>query len=201
VYKSTNGGAYWTPLVIPNAVNCALGIFEQTLPLSVAVDPQSPNVLFAGTQLDSVLYWSTDGGASWDIRHCFPGGGDILRVYVDPTDSYRVFAAALGFFRSTDRGVSWEAMNNGIADVSGGLEFLPTNNASLFFAFAAGCVYRTEDQGLHWNLVKCDPIVQSDAALDEPGRHLYASNAGGVYSMRICTETTTRRSEESTIEH
>jgi photosystem II stability/assembly factor-like uncharacterized protein len=188
-YKSTDGGSHWSFVLIPEAINCALGTFAQSFPLTPAIDPQNSNVLYAGTQLDTIFYWSTDGGQSWDIRHCFFGGHDILTVHVDPTDSNTLFVAAYGFYRSTDRGVSWEALNNGL-DVSQGLEFAPTSDPEIFYAMTPGCVYRTENKGLTWTLVKCDPLDQIFERLDQAGKFIYTSDSGGVYRMRICTTAT-----------
>jgi photosystem II stability/assembly factor-like uncharacterized protein len=186
-YKSVDGGLHWDALLIHAAVNCVLDTLLQSRPLTPAIDPQNSNVIFAGTQLDTVLYWTTDGGDSWDVRHCFFNGRDILSVHVDATDSNTVFVAAYGFFRSKDRGESWESLNNGIVDVSGGLEFFPTSDANVIYATTPGCVYRTENQGLDWVLMKCDPLIQIPERLDQAGKFIYVSNDGGIYRMRICT--------------
>jgi photosystem II stability/assembly factor-like uncharacterized protein len=188
-YKSTDGGLQWSPILIHRAVNCALDSSSfETHAVAPAIDPQNSNVLFAGTQLDTILYWSTDGGQSWDVRHCFFGGNDILSVHVDPTDSNTLFVAAYGFYRSTDRGLNWEALNNGISETNYGLEFLATSDPETFYATTPGCVYRTLNGGLAWILVKCDSMVQIPEGIGNAGKFIYVSNEGGVYRMRICSD-------------
>lgn len=197
LYKSTDGGTYWSPLTIYHAAaNCALDTaVNQSGPLMFAIDPENSNVIYAGTFLDTILYWSTNGGATWSIRHCFRGSGwnisGINRIYVHPTDSNIVFIGARGgFFRSTDRGVSWETLNNGLENLNYGLGLFPTSNPSIFYGEVDTCFYRTSNGGLNWGRVKCDPMITIFQALDEVGNYIYVSNPDGVYRMRVSLQPT-----------
>ena len=117
VWKTTNGGASWTPITDRQ------GIFSIG---AITIDPSNPDVLYVGTGEPCLrndisegdgVYKSTDGGRNWaniglrDSRH-------IAGILVDPEDSKTVFVAAVGHafgpndergvFRSRDGGQTWK---------------------------------------------------------------------------------------------
>ena len=92
IYRSTDGGATWTRTLAGN---------ETTGASDVAIDPQDPNIVYAGMYdyqrqpwyfrsggPGSGLYRSTDGGVSWKkltdpaLKNGLPGAGSIGRVGV-----------------------------------------------------------------------------------------------------------------------
>lgn len=86
VFLSTDGGAAWSPM------NTGL-VYNNVL--SLALNPQDPETLYAGTTLGGV-YRSTDGGAHWNT---FNEGLPALRVEaltIDPLDPSRVYAGGRG---------------------------------------------------------------------------------------------------------
>jgi photosystem II stability/assembly factor-like uncharacterized protein len=108
VWKSTNGGARWTPLtdLLPNlTVSC------------LAMDPRDPAILYAGTGEVSNyfggdgIFKTTDGGASWTALPQTTGRPDftfVQKIAVSPNDSDRIYAAtSSGVWRSLDGGASW----------------------------------------------------------------------------------------------
>lgn len=120
LYKTTNGGATWTRV---------LAISEETGVNEVRLDPRDPDTLYASawqrrrhvwTLVDggpeSAIYKSTDGGVTWrKVSQGLPPG-DLGRIGlavspVNPDYVYAVIEAddgKSGFFRSTNRGESWE---------------------------------------------------------------------------------------------
>ena len=132
VYMSTDGGAHWTQ---------SLFIDEDTGVSDIAIDPQSPNILYAaayqrrrtvfgynGGGPGSGIYRSTDGGLHWTklmggtaprwAAACLPTG-DIGRCAVEVyrRNSNIVYAliehATLGgVYRSEDKGVTWTRMSD-----------------------------------------------------------------------------------------
>jgi photosystem II stability/assembly factor-like uncharacterized protein len=120
VYKTTDGGKTWTAV---------LAISEHTGVADLVMDPRDPDVLIAAAHQrrrhvwtyisggpESAIYKTSDGGKTWrKITSGLPGG-DIGRIGlaispVNPDFVYAIVEAAGdtgGFFRSTDRGETWE---------------------------------------------------------------------------------------------
>ena len=102
VFKTTDAGATWAPAGLPG-----LGVS------ALVLDPQFPNVLYAGTNpvavdLSGRIYKSSDGGSSWSLLNVAPSG-TVLSLAIDPRNSSTVFAGSLegALLRSTDGGMTW----------------------------------------------------------------------------------------------
>jgi photosystem II stability/assembly factor-like uncharacterized protein len=132
LYKTTDGGKTWKPV---------LTISENTGVNDVAIDPRNPDMVYAAayqrrrhvwTLIDggpeSGIYRSVDAGATWKKVESGLPKEDIGRIGlavspVNPDIVYAVVEAANkagGFFRSIDRGASFEKMS---AYVSGGPQY------------------------------------------------------------------------------
>jgi photosystem II stability/assembly factor-like uncharacterized protein len=121
LYKTTDGGKTWTAV---------LTISDNTGVTDVVFDPRNPDLLYAAsyqrrrrvwTLIDggpeSAIYKSTDAGKSWrKLERGLPKDLDLGRIGLavspaDPDVVYAIVEAADGkggFFRSTDRGETWE---------------------------------------------------------------------------------------------
>jgi photosystem II stability/assembly factor-like uncharacterized protein len=120
LYKSTDYGATW---------DSVLYISENTGVTDVVMDPRNPDVLYAASYQrrrhvwtlinggpESAIYKSTDAGMTWDKLKSGLPSGDVGRIGlaispVNPDYIYAIIEAqgnAGGFFRSTNRGASWE---------------------------------------------------------------------------------------------
>ncbi|MCH2224706.1 MAG: glycosyl hydrolase [Crocinitomicaceae bacterium] len=123
VYKTTDGGKTW---------NQTLEISKHTGVAEIAIDPTDPSILYAsahqrrrrewtyiGGGPESGLYKSTDGGETWkEINSGLPKGEmGRIGISVSPVNSNYVYAIVearedkQGFFRSTNKGESWEKMS------------------------------------------------------------------------------------------
>src|SRR6266850_1119034 len=117
VFKSTNGGADFTPVFDGTGV-ASIG--------ALAVHPTDPNIVYAGTgeangAVDNYdgagLYVSSDGGTNWELLG-LAATARIARVAVDPQDPGRLYVAAMGtqfstgpdrgLYRSLDAGHTWQ---------------------------------------------------------------------------------------------
>lgn len=124
LYKTVDGGKTWEKV---------LNISDETGVNNVVLDPSNPDIMYATSEQrrrhvfskigggpESAVYKSTDGGTSWNKTMKGLPSGDIggMGIDVSPVDPnvvYLIVEAAGnsgGFFRSTDKGESWEKMNS-----------------------------------------------------------------------------------------
>jgi photosystem II stability/assembly factor-like uncharacterized protein len=125
VYKTSDGGKSWSQ---------ALKINEDTGVSDIAIDPESPDTLYAATYErrrtpfgfngggpDSAIYKTTDGGATWKkLTKGLPyeNGGETGRIGLDiyRKNSNIVYAVVQhekgGTFRSEDKGETWKKMGD-----------------------------------------------------------------------------------------
>lgn len=142
IWKTTDGGANW------RAINDFLGSLSVA---TLAIDPQSPDTVYAGTgELSGAIgpiqgagvYKSTDFGDTWTVLFATVDratGGPwnfTNRLAVHPTNSSVILAGTAngGIFRSTIGGITWsnELSTNFIGDI----EFHPTDGTQ---AIAGDC--------------------------------------------------------------
>lgn len=124
LYKTTDGGKTWVKI---------LEISENTGVNDIAMDPRDPEVLYATSEQrrrhvftkigggpESAVYKTTDGGKTWSkimkgLPNVHIGGMSIAISPANPDVVYLIMEAADkqgGFFRSTNRGASWEKMSD-----------------------------------------------------------------------------------------
>ena len=124
VFRTTDGGTTWTPV---------LQIDEHTGVTDLEFDPSNPDVVYAAAYQrrrhvwgflaggsGSGIYKSTDNGRTWRKVTSGLPKGDMgkIGVAVTPADPSIVYATIeagddeRGFYRSQDRGESWERRNS-----------------------------------------------------------------------------------------
>ena len=146
VWKSTDAGASWSRSLLPEA-------FAAKNVVSLAVDPRTPDVVYAGTE--DGLFKTTNGGAFWNATASgLPPPVWVTSLAVDPSRTNIVYAGHLfdGVFKSTDAGESWAESGRGIAGNSGAtaLEIHPRQTATVFAGIFRG-VARSNDRGSNWS--------------------------------------------------
>ena len=102
--RSIDGGASWQ----------TVGGTPDVPVFAVAAHPTDPGVVLSGSR---GIFRSTDGGDTWSpAAGGVPPESRIVDFVFDPTDAGVVYAADIGsgVYRSTDTGLSWEAINNGL---------------------------------------------------------------------------------------
>jgi photosystem II stability/assembly factor-like uncharacterized protein len=143
----------------------------------LAVSPQDPNKVFAGTRGDGV-WMSEDFGKTWKKpSYGKRGPGKVRSITVDPHDSRRLYAGCEppDVFMSEDEGKTWVRLDGiwdlpSIADMPYPLASVephardvtvdPTDANILYVALQLGYIVKSIDRGRTWTLLndnlECD---------------------------------------------
>ena len=196
VYMSTDGGATWKQTLYVN---------EDTGASDIAIDPQSPNILYAtvyqrrrtafgynGGGPGSGLYRSTDAGLHWTrMAGGLPAQGDLGRCALDiyrknPNIVYALVEHATlgGVYRSEDKGATWARMGdtNPRPSYFSQIRIDPNNDqkiwlggVNIYMSVDGG---RTFDQGRFRDVHSDVHAIWIDPANSD---HLYIGCDGGVW--------------------
>ncbi len=152
--------------------------------------PGGVNWTFLGPQPITNEYWSGNADAS----------GRVSAVIADPRNPARVYLAAAqgGVWKSTDTGVTWTPMGDGLSSLaSGSIAFDPANPDVIYYgtgeqhysgdSFYGDGLFRSADQAVTWSKIATTTEVGSYIArvLVQPGSTgviLVASDMGIVRS-------------------
>ena len=178
IWKSTDGGASWTPKLDGGA----------QLAISCMVkDPSNENIIYSGTgegwgNVDGVygggIYKSTDFGETWTLLSSTIGTNvwnfrNVRSMAFDPSgnlyavtwaynnkDNRGNYKSTGGLYRSTDGGISWTAINSKTfaTNYFNGCDVVPFSSSTIVFATepngdTLGRIYRTTDGGTNWNKI------------------------------------------------
>ncbi|BCM88675.1 hypothetical protein IAD21_00516 [Abditibacteriota bacterium] len=126
-------------------------------PRALAVDPRNPQIAYVGIDGDATdgksgggLFKSLDGGASWKQLPNQPGSRRMFYgLMVDPTDSQRIYWAALGdgggVWRSENGGESWQHV---FSDEGWPFNLMVARDGTAYCAGRA--LWRSSDHGATW---------------------------------------------------
>ncbi|MBT8223109.1 MAG: hypothetical protein KJN96_08085, partial [Eudoraea sp.] len=161
---------------------------------AIAVDPNNPNVWYAGAPAGGI-WKTTDAGGSWtNLFDNFPQIG-VSGIAIDPNDSNTIYIAtgdddaadsySIGVFKSTDGGLSWNetGLNPSTTNVGTLMNEIiidPTNSNILWVGTNTG-LYKSTDSGITWE-PKTANINIKDFKL-KPGdpNTVYAVTASAYY--------------------
>ncbi len=157
VWKTTNGGADWSPITDQQA---SLGVS------SILVEPTNANIVYLATgdsdgrDSPSIgILKSIDGGISWaptglnwarsDLRY-------ISKIVRHPTNANILYAAtSVGIYKTIDAGATWTTSQNTVRffDIENkpgdGLTYYATGYIS---SGSTAYLYRTDDGGANWSI-------------------------------------------------
>lgn len=200
VYRSTDGGANWTPVL---QIDADTGVTD------LEFDPANPDVVYAaayqrrrhvwgflGGGPGSGLWKSEDNGKTWRRLATGLPQGDMGKIglAVTPADPSLVYATIeageeeRGFYRSRDRGESWEKRNGTISNGTGPhyyqeIEASPRDPARVYQMDVFLQV--TRDGGGTMEVLETGHDKHSDnhALWIDPahGEHLLVGTDGGLY--------------------
>lgn len=154
VFKSVNNGDNWSITTLTGK-----------LVLALAINPQNPSNIFAATSAQG-FYYSTDGGLTWTASpDAYIQDKIVYTLVVDPVNPNNLYAGGRelnvdgsssgnwggGAFKSTNGGVSWQAINNGLPE---GWVYSMLVNPSVPNIIYAGThtqgVWKSYDGGATW---------------------------------------------------
>ncbi len=191
VYLSTDRGQTWT----------LRGHAGTTGNLcTVAVRPDSANILYAGTGAGTISK-STDGGATWKSVKS-GGSAEIPKIVIDPRSPMVAYAAAYagavsatGVWKTTDGGETWNLTS--LRNISMWSMDIDVNHPDTIysgtFSEYGAAVYRTTDAGATWSQYGRGFVPYNslwNMKVDrQDGSHLYMAathgdfNPDGVYRL------------------
>lgn len=153
VFMSVDGGATWTEA----DAGLPSDYYGRIRIAVIAVDPKSPEILYAGTLNDSGLfgrgvYKSSDGGAFWaSVNNGLPNNY-IEALAIDPDTPGTLYVGdgiGHGLFKTTDGGGSWKTSHRGIGGGVSALAVDPLDPMTLY-AGSDG-VMKSTDGGASWS--------------------------------------------------
>jgi len=196
LYKTTDGGKTWKKV---------LEISENTGVNNVLLDPRNPDIMYASSEQrrrhvftkigggpETALYKSTDGGEKWGkMTKGLPtvdmGGIGMDISPVNPDVLYAIIEAAedgSGFFRSSDRGASWQKMSDHTAQGQYYNEiFCDPKDVDIVYSMETVSKV-TNDAGKTWKSIGLNKRHVDDHAMwidPDDTKHFLIGGDGGVY--------------------
>ena len=211
-YRSDDGGETWVKLEPPFDAE-VFGIYS---------DPSSPGVVYAATYQG--LFRSSDWGDSWVLISAGLEAPDpapwydypwqnyfvVEELVFDPVDPQLMYAATVvGPFRTTNGGLTWELVRNGMYVCCGsqcgtsgyftceggplGMAVDPDHRSTVYASTSLG-TYRSYNRGEKWELIAGpeQAYVKSIKALGD-GLLIGASGTAGVLRLRVQSAPSPRR--------
>ncbi|MBL8245314.1 MAG: hypothetical protein JNL89_14030, partial [Rhodanobacteraceae bacterium] len=209
VWLSANSGASWMPLT-DNQPSLAIG--------AVAIDPNNPNVFYAGTGEANGSYYSagilksTNSGASWSVLGASVfNRGAIAGIAINPANSNNLLVCARsgkdqgsnstvgdsvgGIYRSTDGGQNWTQI---VGAQCKDFAVVPTDFNTMYFVAtgvgADGGLYKSTDAGQNWSrvagAVTGNDIERLAIGLSNQGTRVWlAGSKGGQVVIQRSTDS------------
>jgi len=178
MYKSTDAGRTWS----------FLGLKDGQQIGGISIDPTNENRVFVavlghpyGPNTERGVYRTTDGGKTWDRVLYKDENTGAVQVTIDPKNPDVVYAdlwaarqgpwengawqgPESGLYKSTDGGITWQKLTNGLPTIAQGLGRIgfciaPSDPNRLYATVDAaelGGVYRSNDAGATWTRVSSD---------------------------------------------
>ena len=182
VFWSRDAGATWKRMTPENPeVTDHYSVMRNFV--SVAIDPENPEVVYAGTRH---LAWKTsDGGKNWhSIHDGMLDDSDVFSIIVDPKTPSRVYASACSGIYKSDNGADLFHRVQGMPHSAIRTRVLKQDpvRSSIVYAGTTGGLWKTADGGAKWSLVTSADVVVNDVLIDprNPDRVLLATDRGGV---------------------
>ncbi len=151
MFRTKDNGVTWTQLKTLNA-GAKQGSIADVGIVTVGVDPQDPKAIYAGTELNGVIY-SLDGGDSWQSA----GGlnsGRVSSVAVDSKNKCIIYAAKDNqIFKTSNCSRDWSAIYYDPRSIKFTTLVVDWFNPSILYAgTSAGDVVKSVNGGATWSV-------------------------------------------------
>ncbi|HVR96322.1 MAG TPA: hypothetical protein VMW27_06900, partial [Thermoanaerobaculia bacterium] len=134
VHRSTDAGETWTKLLeLPTTLSLQ----------DVVVHPDAPDrALVAFSIADTIggVYWTSDGGITWQVSQLSRKNPLALSLLFDPQRPSRVYTGSVGeIYVSQDAGITWALLGTGLPDAEVvDLEIDPFDPDTIYAATSGG---------------------------------------------------------------
>ncbi len=158
---------------------------------AMVVDTAHSQRIFAGVwyqdpEAGGGIFWSEDGGASWQRRGL---EGEAVRALAQWSRDGKVLVAGTktGIFRTKDAGATWERISPKDDAELKNLDSIAIDprNANVIYAGTFHLPWKTTDGGNHWNAIADGMIDDSDimsVVIDAKNpERVFASACSGIY--------------------
>ena len=170
IWKTTNGGTSWTPLVDNNSIY--MNVFN------LAIAPSNTNTIYAAATGVGVIK-STDAGITW--KRMAASNVSTKKILVHPTNSNKIYAtSSSGIHESSNGGTSWTLRLSSVSVED--IEFKP-NDPNIMYSSGNSAstttIHRSTDGGITWNAIT--------SGITNSGRTLLGvspNNANVVYAVQ-----------------
>ena len=211
IYRTKNGGEKWEFMGLPKSEHIG----------RIIIDPSNPDIIYAavlgalwGDSEDRGIYKTTDGGKSWTrLLYVNPSTG-CADMVMDPENPSLLFASmwdfrrqastfrsggpGSGLYKSTDGGITWNKIQNGLPAGTLGRIALAISQVKPHHLYALiesekSALYRLSDLGSSWEKMS-DQVMMGDRPfyfsllvtdpkeaerIYKPGTSLWVSSNGG----------------------
>jgi photosystem II stability/assembly factor-like uncharacterized protein len=173
--------------------------FPGPIPISLAINPSNPSVVYAGTKSKSFpfsapMYESLDHGASWNVTFV-DQAAEIASLLLNPQEPSTIYEADYNYgdfdyvgsskvYASTDGGAHWSQAGDIPAGASRAALVKDPASPSTFFLGTLQGLYKSVDGGRTWSLASSDLANAVVNAVAVDPRHpgiVYAGTFEGVY--------------------
>ncbi len=188
LYKSTDGGVNWSN---------ANTILEDKNIITLAIDPNIPSTVYAGTSYGGI-YQSTNGGEDWGTASIGLDTPNVFSLAIDPANPTILYAGTFSayegasIFKTTDSGNNWQPILFDIGysgfrlliDPAVTTTLYATTEGGLLKSVNGGGEWQPTNTGLHQKNVcalAIDPVKTTTLYAGTMGGGIFISTDGGKY--------------------
>jgi photosystem II stability/assembly factor-like uncharacterized protein len=192
IFKSTDGGATWEPTRFNENL-------DSIIVLSLAIDPRKTQILYAGT--NNGFYRGSKGGKKWKgptLTEIQPSlnNAAVSSIAIDPNERSTIYVAFgstspfppvnSGFFKSTDRGLTWRGPTSGVnVTIAKTIAVDPRNSSTLYAGGSSvvnsifnippsGALLKSTNGGESWSTTELSDAPVNAVVIDPQNSTVYA---------------------------